>query len=107
MMLALVNFSQQFSEDAEMMLTTQDVAVINENMPNQFDLIITQRAKKDFVVDVLVNNNIRPLVTWGGRAKTFKTFETLMTMIEKYCFNVRYITIHIYNLKSQATIEKD
>lgn len=91
------------SED-DTMLTTQDIAVINDNMPNKFDVIITQEKSKNWTIDFFVNNSIQQLITWTGHQKTFKTFETVLTCIEKYCFNARKITIRISTLRQEATL---
>lgn len=101
MVLALAKIPQ--SED-ETMLTTQDIAVINDNLPNKFDVIVTQEKTKNWTIDFFVNNGIQQLVTWAGHQKTFKTFETVLTCIEKYAFNARKITIRVSSLRQEATL---
>lgn len=104
MVLALANLPQPLISEDETMLTTQDIAVINDNMPKKFDVIITQKKSKDWTMDFFVNNSIQQLVTWAGHQKTFKTFETVLTCLEKYCFNARNITIRISTLRQEATL---
>lgn len=104
MVLALSKLPQYLISDDDTMLTTQDIAVINDNMPNKFDVIINQENSKNWTVDFFVNNSIQQLITWTGHQKTFKTFETVLTCLEKYCFNARKITIRIKSLKQEMTL---
>lgn len=104
MVVALANLSQRTISEDEAMLTTQDIAVINENLPNKFDVIVTQEKTRDWTMSFFVNNSIQQLVTWAGGQKTFKTFETVLTCIEKYAFNARKITIRISSLRQEATL---
>lgn len=104
MVVALAKLSQRTISEDETMLTTQDIAVINDNLPNKFDVIVTQEKTKDWTMGFFVNNSIQQLVTWAGHQKTFKTFETVLTCIEKYAFNARKITIRISSLRQEATL---
>lgn len=105
MMLALAKIPQRLNnEDGRTMLTTQDIAVINDNMPNKFDVIVTQDKIMNWTIDFFVNNSIQPLVTWAGHQKTFKTFETVLTCIEKYAFNARKITVRISTLRQEVVV---
>lgn len=104
MVVALAKLSQRTISEDETMLTTQDIAVINDNLPYKFDVIVTQEKTKDWTMDFFVNNSIQQLVTWAGHQKTFKTFETVLTCIEKYAFNARKITIRISGLRQEATL---
>lgn len=86
------------------MLTTQDIAVINKNMPNKFDVIITQQEDEVWTVCLIINNTKQELVTWAGHKKAFKNFETVLTTLKKYCFNARNVTIYLSDFKQKANM---
>lgn len=92
------------SSGGNKMLTTQDIALINQNMPNKFDVIVVQEKDEVWSVALLVNNSKQELVTWAGHKKVFKSFETVLTTLKRYCFNARNITIYLSDLGKKANL---
>lgn len=102
-MVALQKHPNQKINDDETMLTTQDIAIINENMPYRFDVVITKHPN-NYTICFIVNNREQQLVTWTGREKTFKSFETVLTCLNKYVYNARSYTIHLQELSNRIEL---